>query len=133
MPQVEKWFSDLISVADLKRADALTIKKRLIIQVKDYQELVSIPVRASLLSSLCNSINEKRLDEKDIVCVGTTSIMEESLQSAVKPQYFQSDITHRNTRTILMPPNCRPEANNEFEVNDRVHIKKKKIFDILGT
>lgn len=132
-------FETMINAADMKRASASieagnaepstadTTPRDIIMQIRDYKELNSIPLGAEMLSRLRTLINKRWQDGRNIICVGTTSSEEgEPALARSEIQHLQSDIDGEK-RTIFVPPDRREEQDVAFETDEKARIRNINI------
>ncbi|KAL5324004.1 hypothetical protein ACEPPN_008547 [Leptodophora sp. 'Broadleaf-Isolate-01'] len=103
----------------------------LIVQVRDYKELLGVTEGADLLYKLRTAINKKWQEGRDIILVGTTS-SEEGEPALSRPdiQHLQSDIVDGEKRTIFVPPNRREHQDIAFETDEKIRIRTINIRNI---
>lgn len=130
----------LIGAADAKRAmstvestdrtaqDAARKPRSVLVQVKGFKELISIPNGAELLTKLRGAINKRWFDGRPMILLGTTSTEEEE-PALSKPeiQVLQSDMIDREKRTIFVPPDRRQEQDLAFEFDEKTRIRSINI------
>jgi len=130
-------FETMVNAADAKRASAEAgnsestavdaTPRDIIVQIRDYKELNSIPLGAEMLSRLRTLINKRWQDGRNIICVGTTSSEEgEPALARSEIQHLQSDIDGEK-RTIFVPPDRREEQDVAFETDEKTRIRNINI------
>merc|ERR1711977_677695 len=112
-------------------ADAPSTPRPLIVQVRDYKELLGVTEGADLLYKLRTAINKKWQEGRDIILVGTTS-SEEGEPALARPdiQHLQSDIVDGEKRTIFVPPDRREHQDIAFETDEKARIRSINVRNI---
>jgi len=112
-------------------ADAPSTPRPLIVQVRDYKELLGVTEGADLLYKLRTAINKKWQEGRDIILVGTTS-SEEGEPALSRPdiQHLQSDIVDGEKRTIFVPPDRREHQDIAFETDEKARIRSINVRNI---
>ena len=120
----------LVGSADAKRTayQETPSWRPLIIQVRDYKEISSIPNGAELLNRLRNVVDKRWSEGRDVIIVGTTSTEEmSSTLSTTEIQHAQVDIIEGQRRTIIVPPNRRDDQLNTFESDESARIRRVNV------
>ncbi|KAH7357010.1 spastin [Rhexocercosporidium sp. MPI-PUGE-AT-0058] len=112
------------SEADSPSTSLENTTRPLIVQVRDYKEMLGVTEGADLLYKLRTAINKKWQEGRDIILVGTTS-SEEGEPALSRPdiQHLQSDIVDGEKRTIFVPPNRRENQDITFETDEKARIR----------
>jgi hypothetical protein len=129
-------FESLTAAADFKRArnsdntdylmNAVSDDqpRSIIVQVRDYKELISTLDGTELIGRLRQAVNKRWQAGKRIILVGTTSTEEaEPALSKSEIQRLQEDIVHGEKRTIFVPPDRREEQDVAFEVDEKARVR----------
>ncbi|KAF8852686.1 AAA-domain-containing protein [Acephala macrosclerotiorum] len=135
-------FDALITSGDAKRAassiemetleeaeaDSEPEEKRLIVQIKDYKELLGTQEGLDLVYRLRACVDKRWQEGRSIVLVGTTAIEDldfPMLRSSV--QHLQSDVVDGDSKTILVTPKRLEELDVVFESDEKARIRKINI------
>ncbi|QSZ36562.1 hypothetical protein DSL72_006442 [Monilinia vaccinii-corymbosi] len=123
----------LVSGADSKRASAssdtdATNTRDLIIQVRDYKDLARTLDGYNIIDKLRAVVIKRWQSGRNIIMVGTSSSEQgESELSWAGIQHLQSDMIEGEKRTILVPPDRRPEQDAAFESDDKLRVRSLNI------
>ncbi|KAK0100861.1 hypothetical protein ONS95_007308 [Cadophora gregata] len=110
---------------------SVSTSRPLIVQVRDYKELLGVTEGADLLYKLRTAINKKWQEGRDIILVGTTS-SEEGEPALSRPdiQHLQSDIVDGEKRTIFVPPDRREHQDIAFETDEKARIRSINVRNV---
>lgn len=131
---------NLVCAADSKRAssaskseDALAETvgvqpRKVIFQVRDYNEIMKTQEGEKVISRLRSSIDKKWQEKRNIILVGTTSFEDpDSGIDKAEIQQLQSDIVDGEKRTIFVPPDRREEQLVAFETDEKARMRRINI------
>lgn len=95
--------------------------RKVIVQIKDFKEIISSPNGFELMNKLRNIIDRRWSEGKDIIMLGTTSTEADgSAITKVEIQHAQIDTVNGERRTIIVPPH----HSNSFESDERARIRQ---------
>jgi SpoVK/Ycf46/Vps4 family AAA+-type ATPase len=113
-----------IECKDITVENPLSEPRDVIIQIRDYNEIMKTAEGARILWRLRNSIDKKWQEKRNIICVGTTSIEAEVVFAKADIQELQSDIIECEKRTIFVPPDRREQQDVAFEMDEKARIRR---------
>lgn len=127
--------SALLAALEDQPAKAETRVRNVIIQVRDYNEMMKTKEGPKLLSQLRSSVDKKWRERTRIIMVGTTTTNEdaEPVKTKSDMQYLQSDIADGEKRTIYVPASANLEKLLEEDEKARIYrINIRHIQDMIS-
>lgn len=99
----------------------------LIVQVRDYKEMLEVSEGQDLIQKIRKVVDKKWQDGRDIILVGTTEYSDEQGLSRPDIQRLQSDMA---TRTIFVPPERREHQDTALEKDEKTRLRRINIRNI---